>query len=382
MLQWLLIALCISACASQKVFRVPDGQNTLRMVHLSDVHRGKDFCNDILPPWRSYPCDGFNTTQHIRSILKTEAPDLVVHTGDVIDNNSKHPIDEMLEIYGLSMEAGVPWAASLGNHDEEAFNITREEVMKHITSFKESTGRLSEMGPVNGSFGNFYVDVLGKGDALVARLVFFDSRIDTVHVCINDAQVDWFTNLTKTLPPAPTLAFYHIPLKEYQDAMDAKLPISGSYHEHICIEEPSATIFPALKAGNVIAGFCGHDHTNDFCVDYEGVQLCYEGSPSYTCYGSLKNKYMRRARVTELQLNADGNALANVQSWKRVDGGGAVAGGIVDKEILWSKDGHAAKASQEASRRAVSDETCATLKATPGTYSTKETRASEPEISI
>ena len=102
--------------------------------------------------------------------------------------------------------------------------------------------------------------------------------------------------------------------------------------------------FEALRAGGVVAGFCGHDHTNDFCVEHRGVQLCYEGSPGFGGYGYclLGICVNRRARVTELKLEADGGdgggpRLGSVRSWKRVDGGGAVAGKTVDDEELWAR---------------------------------------------
>jgi hypothetical protein len=41
-------------------------------------------------------------------------------------------------------------------------------------------------------------------------------------------------------------------------------------------------------------------------------------------------------QVTQLELAGDGRSLARVRSWKRVDGGGAVAGPAVDEEVLWS----------------------------------------------
>lgn len=116
--------------------------------------------------------------------------------------------------------------------------------------------------------------------------MFFDSRVDYVTESINDTQLAWFSNLTKFLPAVPTLAFYHIPLVFYQTAITAKANISGGYHEKVSSYGHNPNIFPALKAGNVVAGFCGHDHTNDFCVRWKGVELCYEGSPGFNAYGN------------------------------------------------------------------------------------------------
>jgi len=93
-------------------------------------------------------------------------------------------------------------------------------------------------------------------------------------------KVEWFRNESASVD-APALAFYHIPLPEYQTAVDAGLPVSGNYLEGICYQPVNNGFFGAMATGGVVAGFCGHDHTNDFCVLYEGIQLCYEGSPGF-----------------------------------------------------------------------------------------------------
>jgi len=142
--------------------------------------------------------------------------------------------------------------------------------------------------------------------------------------------------------------------------------MSGEMREPVCSDGPNPRVFPALKEGGVVAGFCGHDplkrlsefgaavphqssllrsvghdHTNDFCAAWEGVQLCYEGSPGFTAYGRCddggRSCYMRRARVTELQIDVGRRRLAAVRTWKRVDAGGSVAAAArLDDELLWT----------------------------------------------
>lgn len=234
------------------------------------------------------------------------------------------------------------------HHRPQVQNMTREGVYAHLLSLPS----LSAHGPVPNSPGNFYVDLVSESEAggaaapVVARLVFFDSREDNVDLSINDEQLLWFANVTASLPAVPTLAFYHIPLLEYQTAVAAHVPVSGGVREKICADKPNPKVFAALKAGGVVAGFCGHDHTNDFCVEWQGVQLCYEGSPGFGGYGycgPFKKKCVeRRARVTELHLSvgdedtSSSSTLAAIRSWKRVDGGGATAGAKIDDEELWT----------------------------------------------
>lgn len=45
-------------------------------------------------------------------------------------------------------------------------------------------------------------------------------------------------------------------------------------------------IIAAFKErGDVIALFCGHDHSNDYVNDFEGILLGYGRKTGYGCYG-------------------------------------------------------------------------------------------------
>ena len=332
-----LLLLLLHVVAGQKVVHIAAGSTKLRLLHVSDTHYGQRPCFNVPS---GYPCTLKNTTMFLQSIIEMENPDMFVHTGDIIDGHSCPPEKDLDELYGLAIAARKPWAASLGNHDEES-TMTREQVVSYITSMPGGSG-LTEMGPVPSSPGNFYVDVVSDGNSsssvmsltLVARLVFFDSRADEATQSINSAQLAWFTNLTRALPNVTTLAFYHIPLQEYQTAVSAGINISGGHHDPISPWGPNPGVLPAFQAANVVAGFCGHDHLNDFCVRWEGIELCYEGSPGFTAYGGVP----RRARVTELQLSSDRTTLDTVRTWKRVDAGGSVPSETpLDYEILWDR---------------------------------------------
>merc|ERR1712050_129485 len=127
--------------------------------------------------------------------------------------------------------------------------------------------------------------------------------------------------------------FFHVPLEEYFVALhQSGANISGHQNEAVSFSAGEGDLFAALKSRNdVKATFCGHDHTNDYCVHYQGIQLCYEGSPGYQAYG--KDGWSRRARVTELRKFG-----AEVWSWKRLDDA-IPAGTVVDEEMLWSASG-------------------------------------------
>ncbi len=142
------------------------------------------------------------------------------------------------------------------------------------------------MGSLTDSFGNFVLDIFANESSTTPalRTYHFDSDNKGLY-STTAAQTAWFereSTARNAASPAPALAFYHVPLIEYQTALDSGLPISGEINEQICFQPQNNGLFEAFKnSADVKAGFCGHDHTNDFCVMYQGVQLCYEGSPGY-----------------------------------------------------------------------------------------------------
>ena len=49
-----------------------------------------------------------------------------------------------------------------------------------------------------------------------------------------------------------------------------------------------------MQQGDVKAIICGHDHTNDFAVNYKGVLLCYSGM------ASVENSYIEERLGTRV----------------------------------------------------------------------------------
>ena len=66
--------------------------------------------------------------------------------------------------------------------------------------------------------------------------------------------MQWFDALSADLAAkakTPALAFFHIPLREYQTAMDEGVAYTGGYNEAICCEGTNTGMFQALlKAGD------------------------------------------------------------------------------------------------------------------------------------
>ena len=77
--------------------------------------------------------------------------------------------------------------------------------------------------------------------------------------------------------PLPALAFFHIPLPEYHEAVaDENVALRGTRMEEACAPRINTGMFAAMKeAGDVMGVFVGHDHDNDYAVMWKNILLAY-----------------------------------------------------------------------------------------------------------
>jgi len=89
------------------------------------------------------------------------------------------------------------------------------------------------------------------------------------------AEQQWVEELVKTdSVPVPRFAFFHIPLRQYDDIWKNGAA-RGMKGEEVCMEKEDGTSLAVLKAASVRACFCGHDHQNDYSGTADGVELVY-----------------------------------------------------------------------------------------------------------
>ena len=77
--------------------------------------------------------------------------------------------------------------------------------------------------------------------------------------------------------PYPALAFFHIPLPEYNEAAaNENAILRGTRMEKACAPKLNTGMFAAMKeAGDVMGVFVGHDHVNDYAVMWKNILLAY-----------------------------------------------------------------------------------------------------------
>ncbi|MDR1781067.1 MAG: metallophosphoesterase family protein [Tannerella sp.] len=235
--------------------------------------------------------------RNINRMLDYEKPDLVVITGDLIFAAPGEPGLRMILEPIISRK--LPFAVTWGNHDNNDCDMTRREMQDYVERQPYNVGfRVDGLNaesvfklPIKGSDGktSFVLWVMDSGAY---------SRIQGVegYDFISYEQIEWYNRESRALReandgfPVPALAFYHIPVREFDDASRAEHPKwIGHKLEHVGCSLLNSGFFTAtLLNGDVMGHFCGHEHDSDFVTLWHGIMLGYgRFSGGNTVYNNL-----------------------------------------------------------------------------------------------
>jgi hypothetical protein len=257
----------------------------------------------------------------IEQVIELEKPDLIVHTGDLIwSKGIPDPRKSFRRAIAPAAHSNVPWAAVFGNHDAEE-GVTKEEL---LAIQLESDMCYTQAGPAEiTGVGNYRLIIKNAEDTQNAAVLYFlDSGIEAPepiggYAWIHSDQVNWYREqayLSKEQhgSPLPALAFFHIPLPEYDEVLNTG-KVNGFKFEKVCCPKINSGLFTAMvETGDVMGTFVGHDHDNDYCGTLHGIRLCYGRVTGYNTYGKLR----RGARVIRLFAGK-----RNFDTWLRLDNG-------------------------------------------------------------
>lgn len=260
------------------------------------------------------------TKRLMESVIDAENPDLIVFTGDIIDSLAcEDPRQSFRQAVSVAEERGVLWAAVFGNHDTEA-EVTREQLMEVQ---REHAFCFSQPGPneITG-IGNYVIEIMDRRNELDKVLYFLDSgsyslnRVSGYGSIARD-QIAWYESMSSGYRrrygrPVPALAFFHIPLPEY-DQVWQHGACFGEKHESVCCPQVNTGMFAAMvDMGDVMGTFVGHDHVNDYCGEWHGIRLCYGRKTGYNSYG--RDGFAQGARIIRLS-----EGVSSFETWLRLE---------------------------------------------------------------
>lgn len=321
-----------------------------RVMQLTDVHIGGG--------WMSTSKDTM-ALNAVAAMVAAEKPDLVIITGDLV-----YPVPfqagtfnnmNSAELVATLMETlGVYWLPAFGNHDTEIYSrYTREDISKFYADEKWEYCLFEDNSDddVDG-YCNQVINVKNSLGIITQSLYTFDTHsyvdgdylgIGWKYDNIHENQIEWYkscvekynkqntnlinngdfenkTELLETYSIVKSLAFWHVPNTEYLDAwneyVDAdykntdnltyyygtvgetgKMVYSGVYEDEI--------FEVMLSLGSTQGIFCGHDHLNNFSIDYKGIRLTYGFSIDYLAYSGISKLGSQRG-CTMITITPDG----------------------------------------------------------------------------
>jgi 3',5'-cyclic AMP phosphodiesterase CpdA len=243
--------------------------DTLRILQLTDLHLGH--AERLAKDQRTF--------QRLGQLVQEHHPDLIAITGDCFTGDKI--FNPMLMAYGSAVfdQWQRPWLFAFGNHDPEG---GRHRDSLYSVIGRSRWGVLGRHAADDSLFHYDYrVTIRADSDSAVLwNLYVFDTGSEPGTRAISPASLRWYTSCSAagTSGAAPAVAFFHIPLRQYQDLWnDDTAGKSGEGLEPVCYEEDTGPAFETfLNVGDMRACFCGHDHYNNYYGYYHGhILLAY-----------------------------------------------------------------------------------------------------------
>jgi 3',5'-cyclic AMP phosphodiesterase CpdA len=319
---------------------VTDGD--FKIMQITDVHLGGGCLS------RTEDKKAINA---VAAMIAYEKPDLVVSTGDMaaaylnsgtMNNKYAH------EYFARLMEnLGVYWTVNFGNHDSEIQNTyERGEVAKmYSREANDYKYGLFSAGPEEISgYGNHVINVKNSCGIVTQCLIMMDSHAYTEddpmglawdYDYIKEDQIEWYRGVVNTYSTynqsvisglengadynehktVKSLLFIHIPLIEVHDAYweyvnndrqnteNVKFirGNDGESGQMVCCSKTDTNLFEVMvELGSTKGMFYGHDHLNNFVLEYKGILLCYGYAIDYFAYADIdKWGYQRGCQMIE-----------------------------------------------------------------------------------
>ena len=277
---------------------------------------------------------GDERSSHVRDNItywvQTERPDLIIHTGDVVNDGNRARKDgeeSMRLVLGWLADFKIPFAVTLGNHDGQ-YELSRSEMFKVIKDIPYNINEGSK-----GVYGDSNdVITLSATPGGVPQWVFylFDSG-DTTDIPMREGrqydyihfdQIGWYRDWSSHFTainsgkPIPSIAFQHIPVPEITYALRDRIRlIKGNLGEEPGVPAVNSGLVANIKEmGDIKAMVFGHDHDCDFVTKWKDIFLMHgRFSGGDTVYNDLKPCGARVFEFTKGQTS--------FRSWIRLIGG-------------------------------------------------------------
>ncbi len=285
-----------------------DEKGEFTIVQLTDIQDDKEVHEDALAL--------------ITKAMSRYSPDLVVFTGDNIAGkmSADDTWSSIRQFLNPIINAGVPYAMTFGNHDEEDATLVNTPSNQEQYDFAvglSDYGVDFDVDSLSG-VGTGGIPIYSRDGSTIEFAVFpmdsgsYDENGDYDHVKAD--QLQWYEQQVAAYGSVPHLVFQHIIVPEVYDKLLVSVPsstsgavkggsgqwtdrywvldssnptITGSMNEGPCPSEINGGQYDAMvRTGCMVGNFVGHDHTNNFVgTTTDGITIGYTEAVTMHSYG-------------------------------------------------------------------------------------------------
>lgn len=251
----------------------------------------------------------------VQELVNRTQPDLITITGDVAWAEHYASYENLANLLDST---SIPWAPVWGNHDHQG---GVESLLKAAELLKKHPLCLLEEGDPAMGYSN-YILTITEEDQPVAALFLVDSHNSTeieengekkwAYDKLWPNQLQWIGDNATALKEQGyknALMLLHIPLYCYRPAALTVFPGNccaeaecGVQYEPVFSHPRDEGALDMIhNSGLITHVLAGHDHSNNFMIDYEGVRLMFAAKTGSGCYWNEKLN-----GGTVIRINSDG----------------------------------------------------------------------------
>lgn len=284
-----------------------DEKGEFTLIQLTDIQDDKEVHEDALAL--------------ITKAMTRYSPDLVVFTGDNIAGkmSADDTWSSIRQFLNPIINAGVPYAMTFGNHDEEDATLVDTPSKQEQYDFAVGLSDYAvdfDVDNLSGT-GTGGIPIYSKDGSTIKFAVFpvdsgnYDENGDYDHVKAD--QLQWYENQVASYGSVPHLVFQHIIIPEVYTkllvkaesttpgaiqghgnwssnyyVLDPSNPtITGQMNEQPCPSAINGGQYDAMvRTGCMVGNFVGHDHTNNFVgTTADGITIGYTEAVTMHSYG-------------------------------------------------------------------------------------------------
>lgn len=261
-----------------KYFLDVDYVDDFRILQISDIHLSM---SDDTDPHYNF----------LTRVITAARANFIVLNGDLFNYADKRTVKSLFSFID-SFET--PWTFTYGNHDDQGY--FNDRYLQTIVGKYQYSKFVNIDDNVAGR-SNFIINLIDSFNKVRHQIYLLESHSYRFHDYwgydyIKQSQIEWYEHMveyskdnfsTPEQGVIPSTMFFHVPFPEFEEAWQLYKShnpdvtyVMGENREYTYPQPVNSGMFSSIvKMGSTKTVGCGHLHTNDSVVIFNGIKLCF-----------------------------------------------------------------------------------------------------------